>query len=125
MGRAVQAYGEMDYGAPLYQRYELALGDIRGIESECECIDDVRTLGNAVFSQCRYITHWAMDPRDEWIEWLNVASIWLEEIARNKAKIEFAVHHAEIALDRFRNPVMKGPGVIFCPFVTGFQILVK
>ena len=77
-----KAYGfEMDCGASLDQHYGLALGDVRGIVNECKRIDNVQTLGNAVFSQCRYITHWAMGPCDERVEWLTIALTRLEEIA--------------------------------------------
>ena len=49
----------MDCGHSYEERYGLALHDARGLRRELARIDDVQTLGDACFSQCRYITHWA------------------------------------------------------------------
>lgn len=69
---------EMDCGRTLEQRYGLALDDVRGLVREFDRIDDACALGSAAFSQCRYITHWAMGPCDERIEWLVIALTRLE-----------------------------------------------
>lgn len=72
---------KMDCGHSYEERYGLALHDVRGLRRELDCIEDIQTLGDACFSQCRYITHWAMGSCDEQIEWLEVALARLEEIA--------------------------------------------
>ena len=35
-----------------------------------ESIDDVKLLGDAAFSQCRYITHWAYSLEHESAGWI-------------------------------------------------------
>ena len=71
----------MDCGHSYEERYGIALHDVRGLRNELSRIDDVQTLGDACFSQCRYITHWAMGPCDDLVEWLGVALARLEELA--------------------------------------------
>lgn len=71
----------MDCGHSYEERYGIALHDVRGLRRELSRIDDVQMLGDACFSQCRYITHWAMGPCDEQVEWLGVALARLEELA--------------------------------------------
>ena len=71
----------MDCGHSYEERYGIALHDVRGLRRELSRIDDVQTLGDACFSQCRYITHWAMGPCDDPVEWLGVALARLEELA--------------------------------------------
>ena len=73
---------EMDCGHSFEQRYGLVLGDADRLKREIARIDDVQVLGNAVFSQCRYITHWAMSPCSREIEWLTLALVRLEGISR-------------------------------------------
>lgn len=75
----------MDCGHSYEERYDIALHDVRGLRRELARIDDVQTLGDACFSQCRYITHWAMGPCDDLVEWLGVALARLEELAGNIA----------------------------------------
>lgn len=73
---------EMGCGHSYEGRYGLALHDVRGLRRELERIDDVQTLGNAVFSQCRYITHWSMGPCERELDWLEIALGRLEELTR-------------------------------------------
>ena len=73
---------EMDCGHSYGERYGLALYDARGLRRELARIDDLQTLGNAVFSQCRYITHWSMGPCDRELDWLEIALGRFEELAR-------------------------------------------
>lgn len=72
---------KMDCGHSYEERYGIALHDARSLRRELGRIDDVQTLGDACFSQCRFITHWAMGPCDERVEWLEVALARLEELA--------------------------------------------
>ena len=71
----------MDCGHSYEERYGLALHDVRGLRGELSRVDDAQTLGDACFSQCRYITHWAMGPCNDLVEWLGVALARLEELA--------------------------------------------
>lgn len=71
---------EMDCGRSYEERYGLALHDTQGFRRELARIDDVQTLGNAVFSQCRYITHWSMAPCKRGLDWLVIALGRLEEL---------------------------------------------
>ncbi|WP_455138811.1 hypothetical protein [Thermophilibacter sp.] len=71
---------EMDCGRSFEQRYGLRLGDAQELSHELNRIDDVRALGNAVFSQCRYITHWSYSPENESVDWLLQALERLEEL---------------------------------------------
>lgn len=73
---------EMDCGHSYEELYGLALYDAQGLRRELERIDDVQTLGNAVFSQCRYITHWSMGPCERELDWLGIALGRLEELTR-------------------------------------------
>ena len=72
---------EMDCGRSFEQRYGLPLGDTRALIRELDRIDDVQALGNAIFSQCRYITHWSLSSEDENVDWLITALEHLEELA--------------------------------------------
>ena len=56
--------------------------DAQGLRRELARIDDVQTLDNAVFSRCRYITHWSMGPCERELDWLAIALGRLEELAR-------------------------------------------
>ena len=44
-------------------------------------IDDVRLLGDAAFSQCRYITHWAYSLEHVGVEWIVTVLRRIEELA--------------------------------------------
>ena len=57
--------------------------DAQGLRRELARIDNVQTLGNAVFSQCRYITHWSMGPCERELDWLEIALGRLEELAHD------------------------------------------
>ena len=72
---------EMDCGHSFEELYGLSLYDAQGLRRELARIDDVQTLGNAVFSQCRHITHWSMGPCERELDWLPIALGRLEEIA--------------------------------------------
>ena len=71
----------MDAGRSLEETYALSLGDVRGFEDCLERINDKRVLGNAVFSECRYLTHWAMGSDPEGHEWLRIALGRLAKVA--------------------------------------------
>ncbi len=60
----------MDCGYSFNERTGLLLGDERGLDRVLESIDDVRLLGDAAFSQCRYITHWACSLEHESVGWI-------------------------------------------------------
>lgn len=77
---------EMDCGHSFEQRYGLPLGDTRALIRGLDRIDDVQALGNAIFSQCRYITHWSFSPEDENVDWLITALEHLEELAASVAE---------------------------------------
>lgn len=63
----------MDAGKSFEDAYGLALGDVNGLEGLLARIYDVRVLGNAVFSECRYLTHWVMGPKPGGYKWLRMA----------------------------------------------------
>lgn len=71
----------MDCGRSYEERYGLALRDVQGLRRGLSRMDDLQALGDACFSQCRYITHWAMGSCDEQVEWLVAALTRLEELA--------------------------------------------
>lgn len=77
---------EMDCGRSFEQRYGLPLGDTRALIRELDRIDDVRVPGNAIFSQCRYITYRSFSPEDEGVDWLISALEHLEELAAGVAE---------------------------------------
>lgn len=74
---------EMDCGHSYEELYGLALYDAQGLRRELARIDDMQTLGNVAFSQCRYITHWAMGPCERELDWLVIALGHLEELAHD------------------------------------------
>lgn len=74
---------EMDCGRSYEELYGLALHDTQGLRRELALIDDAQTLGNAVFSQCWYITHWSMGPCEQELDWLEIALGRLEELAHD------------------------------------------
>lgn len=57
--------------------------DAQGLRRELVRIDDMQTLGNAAFSQCRCITHWSMGPCERELDWLEIALGHLEELAHD------------------------------------------
>lgn len=72
---------EMDCGHSFNEKTGLLLGDERGLDRVLESIDDVRLLGDAAFSQCRYITHWAYSLEHESVEWIVRLLRRMEELA--------------------------------------------
>lgn len=71
---------EMDCGRSYEERYGLALDDAEGLRRELARINDMQALGNAAFSQCRYITHWSEGSCEREVGWLVVALARLEEL---------------------------------------------
>lgn len=55
---------EMDCGHSYDGAYDLSLGNNRDIDEGLLRVNDITVLGNAIFSQCRYLTHWS-DGHDE------------------------------------------------------------
>lgn len=72
---------EMDAGRSFEEVYGLALGDVCGLEGSLDRIDDEHVLGNAVVSECRYLTHWATGSDPDGYKWLGIALRRLAEIA--------------------------------------------
>lgn len=77
---------EMDCGRSFEQRYGQPLGDTRALIRELDRIDDVQVLGSAIFSQCRYITHWSYSPENESADWLIMAFKRLEDLTAHTAE---------------------------------------
>ncbi len=71
---------EMDCGESLENSYGLKLGDSEGFALNRSRINNTRILGNAIFSQCRYLTHWSGGYGDEDAIWLVAALERLEEL---------------------------------------------
>lgn len=71
---------DMDCGRSFEKTYGLQLGDVRSLKRDITQINDVQVLGNAVFSQCRYLTHWAWSIESDGIRWLCIALGRLEEL---------------------------------------------
>lgn len=71
--RECKALGfDMDCGHSFIEAYgKNAWNDIRGLKANIEKINDVRIIGNGLFSQWRYFNHWsspsyANDDTKEW-----------------------------------------------------------
>lgn len=73
----------MDCGRSYEERYGLAPYDARGLRCELARVDDAKTLGNAVLSQCRYVTHWSMGPCERELDWLVISLGRLEELSHD------------------------------------------
>ena len=71
----------MDCGNSYQDAYGLSIDDVEGLKRNAGCIDDVCLLGNAIFSQCRYVTHWAMSPCERETEWFIATLAHFEELA--------------------------------------------
>lgn len=69
---------EMDCGHAFEETYGLRLGDARDAERGFPGVDDVAVLGSAVFSQCRFLTHWSNGYRERDAAWLVAALKRLE-----------------------------------------------
>lgn len=72
---------EMDCGHSYEEAYGLSLGNNRDIDEGLSRVDDMTVLGNAIFSQCRYLTHWSYGYGEEDAAWIVVALERLEKLA--------------------------------------------
>lgn len=75
----------MDCGNSYQERYGLSIDDAEGSHRNLEQVVDIQILGGAVFSKCRYITHWALGGCERELEWLHLALKRLEELAEAEA----------------------------------------
>lgn len=75
----------MDCGNSYQEHYGLSIDDVEGLRRNPDRVDDIQILGNAVFSQCRYITHWSMGSCRRELEWLQIALKRLEELTEEEA----------------------------------------
>lgn len=73
----------MDCGRSFNERTGLLLGDERGLDRVLENVDDVGLLGDAAFSQCRYIAHWAYSLEHESVGWVIRVLRRMEELAES------------------------------------------
>lgn len=71
---------EMGCGHAYEEAYGLRLGDADGI-GDLSRVDDMTVLGSAVFSQCRYLTHWSGGYGEREAGWLVAALRRLEELS--------------------------------------------
>lgn len=71
---------EMDCGHSFNLATGLLLGDEHGLSHVLDSIVDVKLLGDAVFSQCRRITHWAYAAEGESVGWIVMALARMEEL---------------------------------------------
>lgn len=72
---------EMDCGRSYEEAYGLSFGSARDIGEGLSRVDDMAVLGNAIFSQCRYLTHWSYGYGEKDAAWLVAALGRLEELA--------------------------------------------
>lgn len=72
---------EMDCGRSYEEAYGLSLGSARDIGEGPSRVDGVAVLGNAIFSQCRYLTHRSYGYGEDNAAWLVAALGRLEELA--------------------------------------------
>lgn len=72
---------QMDCGRSFLERYESLVDDMDVLQLNLDYVDDIQVLGNAIFSQCRYITHWTMGGCQREFEWLKLALKRLEDLA--------------------------------------------
>lgn len=72
---------KMDCGHSFNEATGPLLGDERGLARVLGSIDDMRLLGDAAFSQCRYITHWSFGPDREDVGWIVSVLGRMEELA--------------------------------------------
>lgn len=83
---------EMDCGHSFNDATGLLLGDERGLGS----IDDMRLLGDAAFSQCRYLTHWSGGYGERESTWLVAALRRLEELAGRAPRVTAAYRFEDV-----------------------------
>lgn len=69
---------EMDCGRSYEEAYGLSLGNSRDIGKGLSRVDDLTVLGDAIFSQCRYLTHWSGGYDEGDVAWLVAALERLE-----------------------------------------------
>ena len=72
---------EIDSGSSYEEAYGLSLGNDQNISDALSRVDDIAVLGNAIFSQCRCLTHWSGGYGEEDAAWLVAALKRLEELA--------------------------------------------
>lgn len=53
-------------------------------------VDDIAILGSAIFSQCRYLTHWSNGCEERDANWIEVALHRLEELANRSSHMVVA-----------------------------------
>lgn len=75
---------QMDCGRSYKEMYGLELGEAKDAEKNIAGVDNARVLGNAIFSQCRYLTHWANGYDEEATVWLVAALRRLETLCTPK-----------------------------------------
>lgn len=71
---------EMDCGQSYEEAYGLSLGNNRDIDEGLSRVNDMTVLGNAIFSQCRYLALWSGGHDEEDVAWLIAAPKRLEEL---------------------------------------------
>ena len=102
---------EMDCGNSYEKKCGFKLGDMRDFEMGFSRIDSVAVLGNAVFSQCRYLTHWSGGFGEDAVVWLVGA------LRRLEALCEPSNPHVQVSY-RFEDAV--GDAVVaFCERALG------
>lgn len=72
---------QMDCGQSFLERYGSLVDDMDVLQLNLDYVDDIQVLGDAVFSQFRYITHWTMGGCQREFEWLKLVLKRLEELA--------------------------------------------
>lgn len=80
---------EMDCRRAYEEAYGLRLGDADGVGGLAR-VDDVAVLGSAVFSQCRYLTHWSGGYGERDADWLVTALRRLEELSGRAPRVVLA-----------------------------------
>ena len=77
---------EMDCGHSYEEAYDLSLGNNRDIGERLSSADGMTVLDNAIFSQCRYPTHWSVGYDGEDVAWLVATLKRLEELANTEGR---------------------------------------
>lgn len=75
---------EMDCGRSYNETYGRTIGGFGKDTSGLPSVDDLLVLGNGVFSECRYVTHWAYMPTQDSIEWTIAALERMQELAESR-----------------------------------------
>ena len=72
---------EMDCGNSYHETYGMNPGDVRALQLRYDQVDDPLVLGNAIFSEWRYYTHWANEGMDDAaVNWFVLAAKRLVEL---------------------------------------------